>query len=222
MRRALPMLTTATLLVGACSGGSDETSDSTVASPETVAATTEASVPATEASTTLAETTTSEAPTTTIDEAALLAEAEAAYLQAFEVARSVFRGPEDPNNEAALRSYYTGENLERSLDALADSLEGGFVAVENTNNPSFATVIEPAVFVDSTLSAVELAVCEFNSDRIFERGTAPGGGDSLVRDDPVSLLFVVTMEIDEGTWKSSSGTRSDEVRDEVERCSEFS
>ncbi len=118
MRRALPMLTTAALLVGACSGGSDDTSDSTVASSETVATTTEASVPATEASTTLAETTTSDAPTTTIDEAAVLAEAEAAYLQAFEVAIEFDPNPDDPDNGALLAKHFTGPNLEEALEAL--------------------------------------------------------------------------------------------------------
>ncbi len=87
MRRALPMLTTAALVVGACSGGNDDTADSTVVSPDTVATTSTVSVPATEAPTTITETTTSEAPTTTIDEAAVLAEAEAAYLEAFEVGK---------------------------------------------------------------------------------------------------------------------------------------
>jgi len=65
-----------------------------------------------------------------------------------------------------------------------------------------------------------MTVCEFNSDRIFEVGTAPGGGDALRRDDPVSILLTIRMELVDGTWKASSGTRGEEIRSEDERCTE--
>jgi len=221
MRRALPMLTTAALLVGACSGGSDDTSDSSVALPDTVATTSAPSVPATEAPTTIAaETTTSEAPTTTIDEAALLAAAEAAYLEAFEVSKEILRDPSNPDNEALIEEHFTGPNLEATLEALRLTVDGNFVARINKDNPTFATVVEPAEFVDGDTTVARMTVCEFNSDRIFEVGTAPGGGDSLRRDDPVSILITIRMKLVDAQWKSRSGTRGEEIRDEIERCSD--
>jgi hypothetical protein len=218
MRRALPMLTTVALLVGACSGGSDDTNDSTVASPDTVATTAAATTPPTEASTTVAETTTSEAPTTTIDDAATLAEAEAAYLEAFEVGLESIRNPDDPDAEDLLRDWFVDGNLDKALENLRLTIDGNFIATENPSNPSFVRVVSGAKFIGDQRTQVELTVCEFNSDRIYEIGTAPGGDDSLVRDNPVSLLFVTQLELVDGRWKSKTGGTADEVRDEIERC----
>ena len=220
MRRALPMLTTAALLVGACSGGSDDTTDSAVTSPDTVDPTSEVSAPSTETPTTTVETTTSLAPTTTIDEAALLAEAEAAYLKAFEVALETLRNPGDPENESYLRDSFMNGNLDKALENLRRTVDGNFTAEENPDNPSFVRVIEDAEFISDDRTQVQLTVCEFNSDRIYEIETAPGGDDSLVRDDPVSLLFVTQLELVDGRWKSKTGGTPDEIRDEVERCTE--
>ena len=185
MRRALPILTTAAPLVGACSDGSDDTSDSSVASPEIVATKSAASVPATKAPATIAaETTTSAAPTTTIDEAALLAEAEAAYLEAFEVALVTLRNPDDPDNQDELRDKFVGGNLDKALENLRLTVEGNLIAKENPDNPSLMRVVEGGEFLGAQRTTVELTVYEFNSDRIYERGTAPGGGDSLVKHNP--------------------------------------
>ncbi len=105
------------------------------------------------------------------------------------------------------------ENLRRTID-------GGFIARENADNPTSAEIIEPAEFVTDEPNTARLTACEFNSDRIFEVGTAPGGGDTLRRDDPVSILITVRMQLVDGEWKSSSGTRGEEIRDEVNRCSD--
>jgi len=220
MRRALPMLTTAALLVGACSGGSDDTTDSAVTSPDTVDPTSEVSAPSTETPTTTVETTTSLAPTTTIDEAALLAEAEAAYLKAFEVSKEIIRDPLNPNNETLIEEHFTGPNLEATLEALRLTIDGNFVARINDENSTFATVVEPAEFVDGDTTLARMTVCEFNSDRLYTVGDAPGGGDSLFRDDPVSLLIVTNVELVDGSWKSASGRTAEEIKDEVERCSD--
>jgi hypothetical protein len=218
MRRALPMLTTAALLVGACSGGSDGTADSTVTSLATVATTSESTPPPTEAPTTVAETTTSEAPTTTIDDATILAQAEAAYLEAFEVGLETLRNPGDAENQDRLREWFVGGNLNKALENLRLTVDGNFIAKENPNNPSFVRVVSAAEFIGDERTQVEVTVCEFNSDRIYEIGTAPDGDDSLVRDDPVSLLFVTQLELVDGRWKSKTGGTADEVRDEIERC----
>ena len=123
MRRALPMLVTATLLAGACSGGSDDAADTTVPCRTRCATTTAVATPPTEAPTTT-RTVTTEAPTTTIDEAALLAEAEAAYLEAFEVGKEIFGIPTNPDNEELLRAHFTGAEPRRGPRALRCTIDG--------------------------------------------------------------------------------------------------
>ncbi|WP_040494457.1 hypothetical protein [Ilumatobacter nonamiensis] len=217
MSRAAPLVLAIALLAGACSGGSDEAAPTT-----TTPATTEAP-PATESNTpTTDETTTTAtvAPTTTVDEATLLAEAEAAYLEAFEVGKEVIRNPEDPDNEAQIRDHFSGQNLDGTLADLRRAIDGGFIAVESPQNPSTATIIEPARFKDDARDVALLSVCEFNSDRIFEVGAAPGEVDVLRRDDPVSIILTAQMVLVDGSWKLDSGTRGDEIRDEVSRCSD--
>ena len=211
------MLTIAVIAsASACGGGSDDATPTTspVTSATTEPETTNAST------TTETTTTTTVAPTTTIDEATILAEAEAAYLEAFEVGKDVFRDPLNPRNESRLRELYVGPNLESALEDLRQTIGGGFVAVENAANPSFAAIVAPAEFVDGNPTEARLTVCEFNSDRIFEVGTAPNGEDALRRDYPVSLLVTVRMEFVDGNWMTRSGTAGEEVRDETERCSE--
>ena len=222
MRRAVPLLVSATVLIGACSGGSDDTADTTVPASNSVVTASEVRTPPTEAPTTIIEPTTTDAPTTTLDEAALLADAEAAYLEAFNVSKEIIRDPTNPDNEALIRAHFTGPNLELNLEALRITVDSNLIARENVDNPSLARVVEPAKFVDLDTGLARLTVCEFNSDRIFEIGTAPDGGDSLRRDSPVSILLVVDLFLTEGVWKSGSGNQMEEVRDEVERCSEVS
>ena len=220
MRRAVPLLVSATVLIGACSGGSDDTADTTVPASNSVVTASEAPAPPTDVPTTTIEPTTTGAPTTTIDEAALLADAEAAYLEAFNFSKEIIRDPTNPDNEALIRAQFTGPNLELNLEALRITVDGNLIARENVDNPSLARVVQSAEFVDRDTRLARLTVCEFNSDRIYEVGTAPGGGDTLRRDDPVSILITTRMEFVDGVWKSRSGTRGDEIRDEVERCSD--
>ncbi|MGA9278420.1 hypothetical protein [Ilumatobacter sp.] len=176
--------------------------------------------PASTPAETTTTTTTTLAPTTTVDEQAILDEAEAAYLEAFEVGKEVLRNPDDPENVKHLENHFIGANLDVALENLRRTTEGQFIARENDSNPSVATIVEPAEFVDGDPTLARLTVCEFNSDRIFEVGTAPDGGDALRRDDPVSILLTVRMEFVDGKWRSQSGTRGEEIRDETNRCAE--
>ena len=227
MLRALAIATAiAAVAVTGCSGSSGtnpantlETtttrSTDTLVPPETSGETTPASI-ATDPTTTA----TTSAPTTTIDDAAILADAEAAYLEAFQVAKDSLRNPADPTNDQRLRDHFTDGNLDKALENLRLTVDGNYVAKENPDNPSLVRVVEGGEFIDGDPNLVRLTVCEFNSDRIYEIGTAPDGGDSLVRDDPVSLLFVTRMEFIDGHWKSKTGGKANQVRDEVERCTE--
>lgn len=214
-RRAL--MAVGVLVLTACAG-SDE-AETTLA---TTTSTTATSTTSTAATTTIAPTTiapTTVASTTTVDEATILAEIEQAYLDAFWVGKEVLRNPNDPGNEARIREHYTGAALAGTLEDLRRTVEGGYIARENSDSPTFAAVVEPATLISSS-TAAEVVVCEFNSDRIYELGTAPGGGDSLRRDDPVSLLIVVRLNQQDGSWKVAGGNRTEEIRGAEERCSD--
>ena len=141
-------------------------------------------------------------------------------MNAFAVATEVLRDPANPGNEAKLTAVYVGPNLDGSLEDLRLTIDGGFVVRENPDNPSFAEIEGPAEFVEGATDSIEIVVCEFNSDRVLRVG--PSGTEELVRDDPVTFLNVVRMRLDDGVWKSSSGTQAEQVHDETERCSDVS
>lgn len=220
MRRA-PALLIATLTVAACSGSTSEppppldteaptTAPSTTAPPTTVATT--------DPTTTVEETTPTEAPPTTIDDATLLAQAEAAYFEAWQVGTDVVRNPDDPNNEALARNHFAKNNLEGILEIIQLTEEGNFIAEENVDNPGFAQTYGDIAFTSDARDEVFLTVCEFYSDRLYERGTAPDGSDVLVRDDPQTTILVVELILEEGNWKSATGGAPEVVKDQVERC----
>ncbi len=218
----------AVLVVGACSGtGATQppaTASTTPATPptnDTTPATPLATTSTTQTTTTTSTSTSpaTEAPTTTIDPAEALADAEAAFLTAFSVGIGVLREPDAPGHEELLRTHYGETAISQPLENLQRTIDGNYIAVENESNPTFARVVEPAQFVDGDPTLARMTVCEFISDRIFEIGTAPDGGDALVRDDPVSILSIVTMRQIDGLWKLESGIRGEEIRDENERCS---
>lgn len=220
MSRVASLMFALALVTGACSGGSDGESPATNADPvatDTVADTEPEATTTTVPTTTTTSTTV--APTTTLDEAALLAEAEAAYLEAFEVGKEVIRNPDNPDNDELLREHFTDGNLEKALENLRLTIEGNFVSERNSANPSFVEIIEPAEFLDESQTTAVMTVCEFNSDKLYEIGAAPDGTDALVRDDPVSFLFVTRMELIDGQWKSKTGGEADEIRSEEEQCS---
>jgi hypothetical protein len=132
----------------------------------------------------------------------------------------VLRNPLDPGNDALIRQRYADTNLGTLLENLRLTVDGNYISRENQSNPSFAVIVKPAELVDQTdptLAIVE--VCEFNSDKLYEIGSAPDGSDALVRDDPVSIILAVRFQLIDGTWKSTSGTVGQEVRGEVEQCS---
>ena len=230
MRPRVAMLL-ALLTLAACSGGS-----SGLAEPSLDGGTTPSSPPPSATRPTAPDTTTgpstqptttdpptapvaTDAPTTTIDEAAVLAEAEAAYMAGYEIGRDTIRNPDDPENEARIREYYTANNLELSLESLRLTRDGGFIARPNENNPSFAQTYGGIKFIDDTHTSVVLTVCEFDSDRIFQRSSTPDTPETLVRDDPVTQIIVVGLELTDGRWKSATGNTAEIVNDEEERCS---
>lgn len=222
----------ATITIVACSGSDAEpppletapaitTMPTSDAPPSTDTTTESGDTSVTSAADTTAATTIP-APTTTIDEAAILAEAEAASVRAVQVSLETIRNPDDPANEKRLRDHFTLNNLDLVLDNLELTRSGNFVADENRENPSFALTYGDAMFTNDSMDEVSLTVCEFYSDRLFERGTAPDGGNSLVRDEPLTQILRVEMVLDNDAWKSARGNVAETVNDQGERCTSAS
>jgi hypothetical protein len=218
MRQAVAALLILSAVASACSG--NKTAAPTIppaTTPDTVTTAAETSITSAPPST---EPTTTVAPSTTIDEAAILAEAEAAYLEAFKIGKEALRNPLNPANEERIKERFTDANLALVLENLRLTIDGNYISRENETNPSFAVIVKPAEFIDPadpTLAIVE--VCEFNSDKLYEVGAAPDGSDALVRDDPVSIILAVRLQLVDGAWKSKSGGVGQELKGEAEQCS---
>ena len=192
---ALTVVVASCLLLAACnSSGSDSDASTTTVAPATtaVATTTEPPAPSTEA------------PTTTIDTEAQLAEAEQAYLDAFDAYIAAARDPANPELRADIERLYTGPNLEFTISQLDSFVEQNWVA-RPAKEPSRTVVVRPPQFLPDRTDVVELVVCEIDSEMFVEVGAAPDGSDSLVTDEvTVGRLLLRFIDVD-GQWKSDSG-----------------
>ena len=224
MRRTVALALAAAAIAASCSSGSDGEA-ATTAAPTVATDPPATDPPPTDppVETTTSTTTSTIAPTTTIEDAAILAEVEAAYFDAYKIGIEAIRDPTNPINDERFKTRYTDANLDFVRQNLQQTLDGNFVAVENEAIPSFAIVVKPAAFIETDdRSVAELEVCEFNSDRILR--TAPGSDETqeLVRDDPISIILRIRFELVDGVWKSASGSVGEEVRSEEEQCSRVS
>jgi hypothetical protein len=205
MRRSAAVLVLAALAVAACSG-SDEaaTTDPTTTSvPATTAAEPTTSTDA--ATTTVVETTTTTAPTTTVDDEARLRAAEQAYIAAWEAYHAAILDPSDPELRAEVERTNTGLNLEAAISTLDGFVEENYVARAHLDQPAEVSVLTAAMPVPGELNLVDLIACEVNSESYFEVGSAPDGGDALVRDEVVVLRLLVRIRFVDGKWKTESG-----------------
>ncbi|MFK8023925.1 MAG: hypothetical protein AB8G26_08175, partial [Ilumatobacter sp.] len=139
--------------------------------------------------------------------------------EAWEVGIEVVRDPDNPNNEVLARVHFAKNNLEGVLEIIRLTEDGNFIAKENVDSPGFAQTYGDIEFSTDAKDEVFLTVCEFYSDRLYERGTAPDGSDVLVRDDPQTTIFVVELILEDGQWKSATGGPPEVAKDETERCS---
>jgi hypothetical protein len=214
MRRSAVMLVLAALAVAACSG-SDEaatTEPTTTSVPATTAAEPTTSTDA--ATTTVVETTA--APPTTVDDEARLRAAEQAYIESWEAYHAAILDPSDPDLRAEVERTYMGGNLEVAVTALDGFVEADYVARANPDVPASVVIVESALFVPGETDRAELISCEINSEAYFEVGSAPDGGDALVRDEAVVLQLLVRIKLTDGVWKSESGEVLSRLSGDVE------
>ncbi len=158
------------------------------------------------------------APSTTVADEVLFAAAEEAYEAAQHAYIEVLRDPQNPNNDERLAQHFAGDGLEHVRTNLQLAIDGPFVARANNDNPNLIRfVLEPS-FVDTRRDEIDLGVCVFLSDRLYQVGAGPNGEDVLVEDNPVSIQRIVVMKLVDGQWKSFSGGPPSEIYDEQEQC----
>ncbi len=150
--RAVTIVATACVVLAACGGSSSDgdATTTTTAGPSTTTA-------VTAATTTTAPAATTEAPTTTADEAEQLAEAEQAYLDAFDAYIAAARDPSDPDLRADIERLYTGPNLEFTIDQLDSFVEQNWVARPG-EEPSRTIILLPPQFLPDRSDFIELVV----------------------------------------------------------------
>ncbi len=197
-----------TLAATGCSGSSDAT-ETTVAPTIASTAPPATEPPDTTAAPTIASTTaapTTAAPTTTVDdEAATLAAVEQAYFDAHAAYLAAARDPSNPELRAAIEGLFVGANLDLAISQLDGFLDSNYAARADEANPSRTEILAGPALVPGRSDLTELVVCEIDTERYFEIGAAPDGGDALVTDEIVVTRLLVRYELVGTSWKSSSG-----------------
>ena len=186
--RAVTIVATACVVLAAC-GGSDSDSAATSTSPSTTTAAVTAAT-----TTNAAPVETTEAPSTTIDEAEQLAAAEQAYLDAFDAYIAAARDPSDPDLRAEIERFYTGPNLEFTIDQLDGFVEQNWIARPG-EEPSRTEILAGPRSLPNRTDFIELVSCEINSEVFVEVGGAPDGSDSLVTDEVTVGRLIVRLQL---------------------------
>ena len=196
--RAVTIAAASCLLLAACgdSGSDSDATTTTAAGPSTTTAVT--------TTTTAAPAETTEAPSTTIDEAAQLAAAEQAYLDAFDAYIAAARDPSNPDLRAEIERFHTGPNLEFTIDQLDGFVEQNWIARPG-EEPSRTIILLPPQFLPDRTDFVELVACEIDGEVFVEPGAAPDGSDALVSDEVTVGRLLLRMAVVDGQWKSDSG-----------------
>ena len=209
MRRTVAVLVLAALGAGACSGSDDASSTDPTA---TSAPSTTVPEPATTidvATTTSAEATV--APSTTVDDDARLRAAEQAYIESWEAYHAAILDPSDPELRAGVERTYTGGNLDGVLETLDGYVAAGYVARVHPDVLARTVVLSAPMPIPGEPDRVDMIVCEVNSELYFEVGSAPDGGDALVRDEVVTVRILARLKFENGEWRSESGKRLSRV-----------
>jgi hypothetical protein len=214
MRRSAAVLVLAALAVAACSGSDDAATTSPTATSAPATTVAEPTTTPNSVTTTVVETTS--APPTTVDDEARLRAAEQAYIAAWEAYHAAILDPSDPDLRAEVERTYMGGNLEIAVTALDGFVEADYVARANPDVPASVVIVKSALFVPGETDRAELIACEVNSEAYFEAGSAPDGGDALVRDEAVVLQLLVRIKLTDGVWKSESGEVLSRLSGDVE------
>lgn len=226
------LVAAAAVAVSGCGGGSDA-ADSTIASTEPTSATPTTGGHPTITSSTEVTTNTSVAPSTnpptseppTTEIAPSTAEPTpveetviAAVLAAQEDYLYAVYNPDAPDAIDRLRARATGKSLERGLELFEEITSNGWLVRPNPDVPDRTTIASPVELITDTLA--EVTICEVGAGVVVAPGAAADGSDVIVNDLIEVDLFRVTMVLEEGTWKLSSGTSIEEL-EEPSACDAF-
>lgn len=220
-RSALTTSIVGIAILVSCSGAGNDTADPTT--PTTIESTAPATTVApTSTSTTMPPpttsptTTTSEAPpgttappaatpSTPTPEEAIAAAAVAsgdAYLYAV-------YNPTAPDAVERLRATSTGASLQLGLENYQSIVDNGWRVRPNPDVPDRTTVASPVQVIDATTA--EVTLCEVGAGVVYAPGANSDGTDLIINDRIEVSLLRVTMVLEDGVWKLSSGTTIEDL-----------
>ncbi len=213
MRRTAA-ITTALLVLGACSGGSDteplplptEAPTTTEAQPPTTTTTTTSTT-----TTTVLDSTTPTAPTTSIapdpttvpapgtnSMAEVYAAAFEGYEKAWAARRAALRAPDDDEIRSTIIDLYIdNQNRQGVLDFIDSVGESGELSVEDPANPNSVEFLTGGVMTEDRTIA-QILVCEVLNDDVVD-----ATGQALVT-DPYAYRVQTFMELENDVWKIQS------------------
>jgi len=204
MRSAVTVAVFATLVLAACSGSDEsaETSQPAATPPPSTISTT---IPAATTSTTTTAPETTTSPTTAPDDPVRLKAAGDAYIASWEAYHAAILDPANPDLRAEVERTHTDPSLDLAISTLDSYAAADYVARPNPDVSAQASLLTDVLLVPGETDLVDVITCEINSEAYYEVGSAPDGGDALIRDEIVVLRQLIRIALVNGDWKMRGG-----------------
>jgi hypothetical protein len=227
-RGLLLLLTLATsVIVGACSGGSepDEATASTTTPAPVVTTAPTTSAPATTPSTTSAPTTTATAPTTSapitepsVDDTAPpaptsvdMAQVEQDVINAVAASWNAYleaaRDPFDPEKLERMVLTTSGGTLELRTKSVAEIAASGVISRPNPDVPATIDFYDDTIIVNLEAGTASVEYCRVGSDLGVVVGGNPDGTDKVVVNEHNAYHERVDLVLTGGRWITNSDFR---------------
>jgi hypothetical protein len=208
-RVLIALATPLALMYTACSDGSsaDEQSTSSASSP--VSASPSTGAPATTSTSTSSTSSTVVATTTTVD---VVAVTKQAVMQAAIASREAYLyaiyNLDAPDAQARLEATSAdgSESLAQAAANVALLRQRGWRSRPNPSIPSTLTVEgDVALYGSPSANQAQLVACIVNAGVVYEPPAAEGLPETVVNDNVVSRRTRITLVLEDGLWKVSSG-----------------
>ena len=210
------------VILASCSGGENDTADSTTpttigsTAPASTVAPTSTTEPTTPPTTSATTTTTTQAPPSTTAATAAVTSAPtteeaiaAAAIASGDAYLYAVYNPEAPDAVDRLRATSTGASLQLGLENYQSIVDNGWRVRPNPDVPDSTTVASPVQIID--VMTAEVTLCEVGSGVVYAPGGNPDGSDLIINDRIEVSLLRVTMVLEDGVWKLSSGTTIEDL-----------
>ena len=146
------------------------------------------------------------APTTTLDPAAALAaEVEADFLEAFALLNAGLQDPTNDRKRAAALDRFVGANRDFVVDRFSEFINNGYVIRPSPSVEPVVLIESPAQLIEPSTDLVRIQVCDVDSWITVELGAGPSGSDAVVDPDVIAYRTVFFLRDVDGVWKVEGG-----------------